>query len=222
MTDDRRKVERVSSPRGDSRRPYRLQARAQAQLQTRRRIAEAAIELHGSIGPARTTIRAIADRAGVERLTVYRHFPDERALFAACSSRFLEDHPPPDLAGAMAIAEPDTRLEAVLLALYGYYRETEPMLSALLRDAPSVPLVAEYLGPYLAMLRELADALAAGRPNAPQPRLLRAALGHALAFTTWRSLALDQGLSDVESAAMMAALVSGTAETSPNAGPSAA
>lgn len=204
----------MSSPRRDARRPYRLQARAKAQLQTRRRIAEAAIELHGSIGPARTTIRAIADRAGVERLTVYRHFPDERALFAACSSRFLEDHPPPDLAGPMAIAEPD-RLEAVLLALYGYYRETEPMMSALLRDAPSVPLVAEYIGSYLVMLRELADALAAGRPHAPEPRLIRAALGHALAFTTWRSLALDQGLTDAESAAMMTALLRDTADTPP-------
>ena len=206
----------MSSRGRDSRRPYLLQARAQAQLQTRRRIAEAAIELHGSIGPARTTIRAIADRAGVERLTVYRHFPDEGALFAACSSRFLEDHPPPDLAGPMAIADPATRLEAVLLALYGYYRETEPMMSALLRDAPSVPLVAAYLGPYLAMLGELADSLAGGRPDAAEPRLLRAAIGHALAFTTWRSLALDQGLGDVESAAMMARLARDAADTPPS------
>ena len=209
MTDHRRNGEPVSSPRRETRRPYRLRARAEALAQTRRRIAGAAVELHGSIGPARTTIRAIADRAGVERLTVYRHFPDERALFAACSSRFLEDHSPPDLAGPMAIANPSTRLEAVLLALYGYYRQTEPMLSALLRDAPSVPLVAEYLGPYLAILRDLADALAAGHPDAPDPRLLRAALGHSLAFTTWRSLAIDQGLTDVEAAVMMAELVLG-------------
>lgn len=197
----------MSSPVGESRRPYRLRARAAAQALTRRRIAEAAVELHGSIGPARTTIRAIADRAGVERLTVYRHFPDERALFAACSSRFLEDHPPPDLSGPMAIADPATRLEAVLLALYGYYRETEPMLSALLRDAPSVPPVADYLGPYLAMLRDLADQLAAGRPDGRAKRLVRAAIGHALAFSTWRSLSLDQNLTDAEAAAMMAILI---------------
>ena len=113
----------------------------------------------------------------MERLTVYRHCPNDRALYAACSSRFLEDHPPPDLAGLMAIADPAVRLEAVLLALYRFYRETEPILSALLRDAPSVPLVAEYLGPYLSMLRELADALAASRPTGTRARLIRAAIG---------------------------------------------
>lgn len=206
MTNHRRKAERVSSPGRETRRRYRLRARAQGQAQTRRRIAEAAVALHGTIGPARTTIRAIADRAGVERLTVYRHFPDERALFAACSSRFLEEHPPPDLAGPMAIADPAMRLEAVVLALYGYYRETEPMLNALMHDAPSVPLVAEYLGPYFAMLQDLADALPAAHLDPPEPRLLRAAVGHALAFTTWRSLALDQGLTDAEAAVMMAEL----------------
>lgn len=200
----------MSSPGREARRPYRLRARAEAQALTRRRIAEAAVELHGTIGPARTTIRAIADRAGVERLTVYRHFPDERALFAACSSRFMEDHPPPDLAGPMAIADPGMRLEAVLLAFYRYYRQTEPMLSALLRDAPSVPLVADYLGTYMTMLAELANNLAAGQPDAER-RFSRAAIGHALAFSTWRSLALDQKLTDAEAAVMMAALAGNAA-----------
>ena len=198
----------MSSPRTERSRPYRQRARAEAQAFTGRRIAEAAVELHGSIGPRRTTISAIADRAGVERATVYRHFPDERALFAACSRRFLEDHPPPDLSGPMAVADPAMRLEAVLLALYGYYRDVEPMLDALLRDAPAVPLLAEYLDPYVTLLRDLADSLAAAQPDAPDPRLLRAAIGHALAFSTWRSLALDQGLTDGEAAMMMAALVS--------------
>jgi AcrR family transcriptional regulator len=207
MANDRPKGERVSTP--SRRRPYRLGARAEAQAATRRRIAQAAVELHSSIGPARTTIRAIAERAGVERVTVYRHFPDERALYGACSSRFLEDHPLPDLAATMASAQPGTRVEAVLLKLYGYYRQNEPTLTAVLRDAEALPLVAEYVADNLAMLRALADGLAAGRSDAPGRRLLRAAIGHALAFGTWRSLAIEESLTDAEAAAMMARLAQG-------------
>jgi AcrR family transcriptional regulator len=202
----------VSTPKTGARRPYRQRARADAALLTRRRIAGAAVELHTSIGPLRTTISAIADRAGVERVTVYRHFPDDRALFAACSNRFLEDHPPPDLTGPMSIADPLMRIEAVLLAVYAYYRQQEPMISTLLRDVPAVPLLAEYLGPYLVLVRDVADALAAGLPGAPNPHLVRAAIGHALAFPTWQSLARDQGLPDHECVGMTTSLVNGLAQ----------
>jgi AcrR family transcriptional regulator len=181
-------------------------ARAEQQAQTRLRIADAAVDLHQSVGPARTTISAIADRAGVERLTVYRHFPDEPALFAACSGRFLAQHPPPDLGQPMTDPSPMGRLDRVLAVLYPYYRHTEPMLSALTRDAVAVPLVAEYLAPYMTMLNEVSDALAA--PFSANRRRVRAAIGHALAFATWRSLALQEGLSDGEAAALMSALVS--------------
>lgn len=207
MSDHRRAQRGLSRlDTGESTRPYRQRARAEHQALTRRRIAEAAVALHASIGPARTTISAIAERAGVERVTVYRHFPDERALYAACSGRFLEQHPPPDLARPMAIADPAARVEAVLLTLYRYYRQTEPMLRALLRDAPAVPLVADYLKPYLAMLDAVADGLTAGFPKASKRRTLHAAIAHALAFSTWRSLALDQGLTDNAAAALMARL----------------
>ena len=206
MADHRRKEQRVSTPQRETRRPYRLRARAEAQARTRRRIAEAALELHETVGPARTTISAIADLAGVERLTVYRHFPDQRSLFGACSRRFLEDHPPPNLTGSLALPDPLARIEAVLLTMYGYYRETEPMMTSLLRDAPLVPLVAESLAEEMAALREVADGLAAGQADAPEPRRLRAAIGHALAFGTWRSLALDEGLTDTEAAALMTGL----------------
>ena len=199
----------MSSPKGVPRRPYRQRARAQAQELTRRRIAEAALELHGTIGPQRTTISAIADRAGVERVTVYRHFPDERALFTACSRHFFEDHPQPDLAKPMTIADPVLRTQSVLLTLYAYYREVEPMMSALLRDAPAVPLLTEYLGPYVAMLRDLADALAAAWPRASNPGMTRAAIGHALAFPTWHSLAREQGLTDQQSVEMVLSLLNG-------------
>ena len=197
----------MSIPQRGRKRPYQLRARADAQALTRRRIAEAAVELHGTVGPARTTIRAIAERAGVERVTVYRHFPDERALFTACSGRFYEDHPPPDVARPMAIADPVLRLEAALLELYRYYRVAEPIATAVLRDAASVPLVREYLDPYLTMLDQARDALATGWPDSRDARLLRATIGHVLAFTTWRSLTLEQGLSDAEAASVMTAFV---------------
>ena len=197
----------MSTPRAQPRRPYRQRARAEAQELTRQRIAQAAVDLHTSIGPQRTTISAIADRAGVERVTVYRHFPDDRTLYAACSRHFLEEYPPPDLTGPMTIADPLMRIEAVLLAIYGYYRKTEPMLSSLLRDVPVVPLLAEYLGPYATLLGDVADALAAGLPDAQDPRMLRAAIGHALAFPTWQSLTRDQGLTDLQSAAMIRSLL---------------
>ena len=209
----------MSSPDTPRRRPYRQRARAQAQELTRRRIAEAAVELHGTVGPHRTTIRAIADRAGVERVTVYRHFPDERSLFAACSRRFFEDHPQPDLAKPMAITDPVLRTEAVLLTLYGYYREIEPMMSALLRDAPVVPALTEYFGPYVTILRDLADALSAAWPGSSSPRIVRAAIGHALAFPTWQSLAREQGLTDSEAVGMVLSLLHGLPT---DEGPSAA
>ncbi len=199
----------MSTPKAQPRRPYCQRARAEAQELTRRRIAEAAVELHGTIGPGRTTISAVADRAGVERATVYRHFPDERALFTACSRRYFEDHPQPDLAKPMTIADPVLRTEAVLITLYTYYREIAPMMSSLLRDAPVVPLLAEYFGPYVTMLSDLADALASTWPGASDARRLRAAIGHALAFPTWQSLAGDQGLTDPESVEMMLSLLNG-------------
>lgn len=207
VTDDRADRQGLSSPETElGRRPYRQRARAERQAATRRRIADAAVELHGTVGPARTTISAVADLAGVERLTVYRHFPDERSLFTACSSRFLEQHPPPDLSGPMRIARPGPRTEAVLLTLYRYYSETRQAMASLLRDEPVVPLVAEYLAPYHAMLAGVADALAADA-SPRRRRTARAAAGHALAFETWQSLTIAQAQTDAEAAALMARFV---------------
>lgn len=210
VTDHRAERPSVSSPRPAARpRPYRQRARAEQQAATRQRIADAALELHGTVGPARTTISAVAGLAGVERLTVYRHFPDERALFTACSSRFLEQHPPPDLSRPMTIARPGPRAEAVLLTMYRYYRETSEVMAAVLRDEPRVPLVAEYLAPYHEMIAGVADALATHAP--PQDRrMARSVAGHALSFGTWQSLTLAQGLTDAEAAALMARFVTTT------------
>src|SRR5436305_5977504 len=125
----------------DERRPYRKTRRAELEARTRRRITESAAELHGTVGPARTSISAVADRAGVRRSTVYRHFPDEAALFAACTAHWNALNPPPDLADWAAIEDPDERLATALEQLYAYYRGTEQMMANLHRDEPTVPIV---------------------------------------------------------------------------------
>src|SRR5215218_2212441 len=126
------------SATGD-RRPYRKRRRAQLEEETRLRITEATVELHGSVGPARTTISAVAERAGVQRATVYRHFPDEEALFGACSAHWAAQHPLPDLESWGAIADPDKRLRAALVDLYDWFERGERMLVNVRRDAPLVP-----------------------------------------------------------------------------------
>ena len=107
------------------------------------RIVDAAIDLHGTVGPARTTISAIAEQAGVRRATVYRHFPDERALLLGCSGTWRDRNPPPDPAAWAAEPDPAVRLEAALDAIYGWYERVEPMLTAVLRDAETMPIIAE-------------------------------------------------------------------------------
>src|SRR5438309_7399128 len=108
-------------------RKYELKQRAQSQAETRQRIVEATVALHDSLGPSRTTISAIAERAGVQRLTVYRHFPDERTLFQACSSHWTSRNPKPDLATWAALDDPEERLRTALAEIYAFYRATEGM-----------------------------------------------------------------------------------------------
>src|SRR5690242_5386031 len=124
-------------------RAYRMRRRAQSQLQTRRRITESAVALHGTVGPSRTSISAVATHAGVRRSTVYRHFPDEAALFDACTAHWMAANPPPDLEVWAAIESPDERLKVALDELYAFYRRTEPMLDNLQRDETTHPLVQE-------------------------------------------------------------------------------
>jgi AcrR family transcriptional regulator len=165
-------------------RKYELKKRAEEMAQTHRRITEAAIELHGTIGPARTTLSAVAKRAGVERRTLYRHFPTEADLFAACSSHYFAAHPLPDLDGWRAIRDPAARLEHALGELYAYYERTAPMFSNALRDAELVEFARAAMAPLQDYLDEAAEILLAGRPPG---HLLEAAVRHALAFSTWRS-----------------------------------
>lgn len=189
-------------------RTYRMRRRAELQEQTRLRITEAAVELHGTLGPARTSVKAVAERAGVERATVYRHFPDERALFHACSSHWREANPSPDPATWATIADPDERLRTALTELYAYYGETQEMLGNLLRDAATVPIVAELMQGLQARLDAMRDVLLRGRSARGRARReVRAALGHALAFATWSSLVREEGLAIPQAVRLMCGLV---------------
>jgi AcrR family transcriptional regulator len=174
------------------RRRYELRKRADSMQATRRRITEAAVELHGSVGPARTTISAVAERAGVQRQTVYRHFPTEDDLFTACSGHFAQAHPRPDVEAWRAIADPAERLERALDELYAYYERTEAMYVNLFRDETLVPTLGARLPGFRAFLDGVADMLAAGWGRNP---MLAAATRHAVDFHTWRSLARDGGIS---------------------------
>jgi AcrR family transcriptional regulator len=188
-----------------SKRSYNQRKRAEQQEQTRQKIVEATAALHEEVGPAATTVSAIAARAGVQRLTVYRHFADDAALFAACSGHVMAARPFPDPARWAVIDDPDERLRVALGALYGYYRSGEQMLTHVLRDAEKLPALAEVLAPMQDYLRAVVESLAEARP-AGDHRLLLAALHHAIQFWTWRTLTA-QGLDQDEAIELMVRFV---------------
>ena len=189
-------------------RPYRMKRRAELEEETRRRITESAVALHEEVGPAQTSISAIAERAGVRRSTVYRHFPDEDTLFAACSSHWRAANPPPDPRSWSWIDDPDKRTRTALRELYAFYDSTEAMYVSLLRDEPLVPAVHLRLRDFYGYLGVVQAGLAAGRGlRGRRGQYVRAAIGHALAFPTWRSLARDQGLGNEEAVELMCRLV---------------
>ena len=191
-------------------RPYRMKKRAELEEETRTRITESTVALHQELGPARTSISAVAERAGVRRSTVYRHFPDEAALFAACSSHWRAANPPPNPGDWAAIEDPRERTETALRELYAFYGRTEGMYTSLLRDEPVVPIVGRLMRDFYGYLGAIQDILMAGRGlRGHAARRTRAAIGHALAFPTWRSLTREQGLSEAEAVALMAGLVEG-------------
>lgn len=192
----------------DRKRKYEKRQRAEAEAKTRLRITESAVELHGSLGPAQTTMSAVAERAGVRRSTLYRHFPDERALFGACSAHWAEANPPPDIGRWAAIVDPAERLDVALAELYAFYRQTEGMLDKLLRDASAVPVVEELMGGLRVFLEGATRILMGGRSLRGNAAMrTRAAIGHALAFRTWQDLTGTQGLDDKQAAELMSRLV---------------
>jgi AcrR family transcriptional regulator len=190
-----------------TKRKYELKKRAEEMAKTHQRITEAAIELHGTVGPSQTTLSAVAKRAGVERRTLYRHFPTEADLFEACSTHYFATNPWPDLDGWRAIRDPDERLGRALDELYAYYERTEPMLSNVLRDAELVDFAREAVAPLNAYLEEAAEVLTAGRRSRGRRReLLQGALRHTLAFSTWHSLS-SNGIERPEAVKLVSALV---------------
>jgi AcrR family transcriptional regulator len=191
-------------------RKYDMKRRAKRQEETRQRIVEATVELHQSVGMARTTISAVAEKAGVQRLTVYRHFPNERALFSACTGHWSAANPPPDPASWTQIAAPEERLRSALAEVYAYYRHTEPMVANVVRDAEVHPLTREMAGPFFQLFERMRYVLATGWGLEDEQRtLLLAVLGHALDFQTWRSLTRQQALSDEQAIEVMVGIVTG-------------
>ncbi len=179
-----------------------MRKRADDVTETRRRIVEAAVRLHGTLGPVATTVTALAEEAGVTRLTVYRHFPDDRTLFAACSAHWASQQTLPDTESWARIPGAEDRLRAALADLYRFYREAEPMLSRVRHDLTSLPEeIQDHERTTDAHHRDLL--LQPFRVRGSRRRRLRALLGHAVAFETWRSLSLDQGLEDREAVEVM-------------------
>ena len=171
-------------------RTYTLKRRAEQQAETRRRLVEAAVELHGSVGPALTTFSMVAERAGVQRHTLYAHFPDERSLFLACSGLAMERDPLPDAEPWRAIADQRERLRIGLLAIYGWYERNAELAACVLRDAEYHALTREVAemrhGPFMAAYQEVLGA----KLSAKQRAMLRLALS----FFTWRTLVREGGL----------------------------
>jgi AcrR family transcriptional regulator len=201
-------------------RKYELKARAAAQEQTRQRIAKEAAGLHEEVGPAETTVAEIARRAGVSRLTVYKHFPDTASLYPACSAHYVSAHPLPDFAAAMAREDPVERVGSLLQTVYGeWYREWRPMIRNLQRDRGSDPALDEFMrGNSDASLAGLADALAAGFGlEGDRAVRLRSLIKVALDFWTWERLT-GEGMDDEAAAELMTdaiAAVAGAPATGP-------
>jgi len=195
-------------PEETNSRRYRKRKRALQEERTRQRITEAAVELHGSIGPARTSVTEIADRAGVSRMTVYNHFPTDADLFGACSTHWFGLHPLPDPDEWAAIPDPGARVLSGLGAIYAWYREAEPMMENVLRDAALVTAVDDVMAaswsPYV---DRMVDVLAATGPGTTTTDDRRVVVRLLVDFRTWQAFSRS-GLDDDGAAALAARILS--------------
>ncbi|QRM34360.1 TetR/AcrR family transcriptional regulator [Microvirga sp. VF16] len=189
-------------------RTYTLKKRAEQQAGTRQRIVEAAVDLHGSVGPALTSLSMIAERAGVQRHTLYVHFPDERSLFLACSGLTLERDPLPDAETWRTIEDGIERLRVGLLSIYGWYERNADLAACVLRDAEYHPLTKEIAelryGPFMATYQEVL--------GADLDRTQRTVLRLALNFFTWRTLVRESGLKQEAAVRVMVQVIDCTKE----------
>jgi AcrR family transcriptional regulator len=173
-----------------AKRRYTLRVRREHLAETRARIVEAIMRLHQEVGPRNTSVSAIAARAGVERLTVYRHFKDEAAMFAACSHRYFELNPPPNPSAWAVESDPERRTSRALSALYSFFSRTGPMFEKVYRDVGEYPALKQILDQFDAYLRSLADDLADAWPRGKAARR-RVIFRHATKFATWQSFEAD-------------------------------
>jgi AcrR family transcriptional regulator len=181
-----------------------MSRRADSIGETRQRIVEATVHLHSTVGPAHTTIAGIAEQANVTRLTVYRHFPDEEKLFAACSAHWLSQQDPPDPARWAHLGDPPERLREGLTDLYRFYRAGAAMLRNVYRDRTSMPVSVQRVSiDREATLR----ALLVEPIETADRELLEALAGHATSYWTWRSLCIDHGLPNTAAVDAMVALI---------------
>jgi AcrR family transcriptional regulator len=184
-------------------RTYTMGKRADQQAQTRQRIVEAAVDLHGTVGPAQTTVTMIAERAGVQRHTFYKHFPDERSLMMACSGLAAERDPMPEAEPWRAIGDREERLGTALSEVYAWFGRNAGLMACVTRDAQNHALTREIAelrrGPVIAAYAEVL-----GGNRGP---LGRAALQLALSFPSWNTLVRDAGLSQEDAVKVMVCAV---------------
>lgn len=187
-------------------RPYQMRRRAELVDQTRLRITEAAVRLHTTVGPSKTSVSTVAEEAGVTRLTVYRHFRDQDELFDACRSHWITANPPPDETAWRAIPALEDRARRAFSELYGWYREHGAELFPIYRDMATMPRSTQ--DQLRAEGAARADALLDGLP-VPRTarRTLRAVAGHLVSLMTWRSLVVEQGLGEDEAVEVAVRLV---------------
>ena len=191
-------------------RTYTKHRRAESEAETRAHIVEATVSLHEEVGPARTTIAAIAERAGVHRPTVYRHFPTVEGLLGACSGHWVELHPPPDPSSWVAVPDPEERLRVALDELFAYYEATEAMTRNVLRDAAVMPELAIYGDQFSDYFAAVNEVLLAGRAAEP---MLEAALTLAAAFETWQTISQRTDLDRAGAVVLAVAFVNGVTAT---------
>jgi len=181
-------------------RPYQLNQRAKTQAETRQKIVEAAMKLHQAKGIAATSMRDVAQEAGVGTVTVYRHFADDSELLGACSGTYFERHPFPDLESWRTVPDAETRVRRGLAETYAFHRETEPMMARVIDEARDLPI----MEPYHAFWRHaegiLLEAFSERERSDPK---LKAALALALRFETWQLLTRHQGLSDEDAVELL-------------------
>jgi len=189
-------------------RKYEQRKRAENQEETRERIARAAMELHAIDGPARTSLSAVAERAGVQRNTVYRHFPDEQALLYACSGLFITENPVPDSAPWRQIEDPTERARQALGELYAYWEDTEAMTTNVLRDAEIHEETRQAVdATFQRPLAQIRDTIAAGWPHGRKRKRVLAAAELAIDFRTWQSLVRRSGMTCGNAAALMVEMI---------------